>query len=90
MQRFSDKDRVAAIALTVYEGLFCPDCGEPKERAFNPEMDGWYKAQTIECQGCAARHQHAGEQKEPNPAEKVYLLDEWPDGRELPPFTPGG
>ncbi|WP_152185353.1 hypothetical protein [Segeticoccus rhizosphaerae] len=81
MQRFSDRDRTAAIALTIYEGLFCPDCGQLKAEAWQGEgapgadMEGWYEAKALTCVGCEALHQYAKEQKDQDPAEKVYLLN---------------
>lgn len=79
---------MCAIALTIFEDKFCPDCGEPKERAWNPDQSGWYEAHTVECAGCATRHEYAASQKESNPAEKVYLVDTRPVDLPLMPLPP--
>jgi hypothetical protein len=46
-------DRALMLALQLYEDGLCSGCGRPKERAWHPDMDGWYEPTTYECNACS-------------------------------------
>jgi len=47
------EDRALMLALQMHEQSLCSGCGEPKGRAWHPDMDGWYEAATYECNACS-------------------------------------
>lgn len=81
------EDRVMAVALTLYEDSLCSGCGHPRDRAYNPDMEGYYVTREHTCQGCAARDRHEAElrdkrdQRKPKAGLKVGVADEaWDEG----------
>lgn len=50
---WTDDDRALMLALQLYEDGLCSGCGQPKDRAWHPDMDGWYEAYTYECNACS-------------------------------------
>ena len=43
-------------------------------------MEGYYVARRATCQGCQAAHLDIESHGQPSPAERVYVLDDSPDG----------
>lgn len=87
-QRWTDSDRLLILAWQMYQDSLCNDCGQDRERAYNPDMDGWYEVKPIECHACAALEQHRDGQKKPNRAVKEYLIDGGPPADKLLPWIP--
>jgi hypothetical protein len=79
-RKWSPKDRSLALALTTHEDGLCPACGHPRDRSWNEDMEGHYVAHKVLCQGCQAAHLHADAHGQPGPAERVYVIDEAPEG----------
>lgn len=80
-------DRLTAVALTEYEASLCPDCGQPKHRAYNPDINGFYDVVEVQCQGCQAVHEYVAGNKDLTPDVKVAVVDTY-DERELGPLRP--
>lgn len=78
-----------SLALTAYEDSLCGGCGQPKDRAYNPDMDGWYEARAdIQCASCAAMDRHREETKKPEPGTKSYVIDARPAHDHPRPWVP--
>lgn len=62
--RWTEHDRTTAVALTLWEALQCPGCGQPLEESTDPEADpsrvdgAWhYDVPTpTRCHACTAVH----------------------------------
>lgn len=78
------KDRLLAMALTAYEDAICPSCGQPRDRSWNEDMEGFYEAHRVTCQGCLALHLERDGQPV-KPAEHLFVRDTSPDGYEPDP-----
>lgn len=74
------KDRLLALALTAHEDGLCRSCGQPRDRSWNGDMEGYYKAHRATCQGCQAAHLNVDEHGALRPSQVVYVTDEAPDG----------
>jgi len=63
-------------------------CGQPAVLAHHPDNDGWYEAEKVQCNSCAARERAtsagAGQQYQPDPGEKVYTKYTRPGSKPLP------
>lgn len=68
-----------ALALTAYEDGLCPHCGQPRDRAWNEDMEGHYIAHQATCVACQAREQ-ATDGKKISRADSVYVVDDSPVG----------
>jgi len=77
---YTVEDRALLLGLSLYESRRC-QCGEPRERAWHSEMDGWYVADEFVCLACSARQGR----------EVAYTVmrDESPADMPLPPFVLG-
>lgn len=70
-----------AVALTLFERSLCPcGCGFPRDKAWDPESDGWFEARTKVCYAKAAAVRYSEEQPKPGsegyePGALVYLVD---------------
>lgn len=51
---WSHRDRNLAQALLMYEGSRCSGCGQPAHLAHDSDTNGFWQAETIVCQACAA------------------------------------
>lgn len=78
-RKWRPKDRLLALALTAYEDGLCPHCGQPRDRAWNEDMEGYYTAHRATCQGCQARHLETDAHKV-GPSEVVWVSDDAPEG----------
>lgn len=74
-RKWSQIDRTLAIALTIYEDGLCPKCGHPRDRAWNEDMDGYYKAHRASCVACRASHYETAATPL-RPDQVVYVTDE--------------
>lgn len=86
------EDRILALALDTYERSLCSGCGQPRDRAWHPDMDGWYEAEEVICNGCGAierkaREASAGEGNS-TPGRKYYAVDVRPADQPLHPVDP--
>ncbi|MDP9832994.1 hypothetical protein [Trueperella abortisuis] len=54
---WTETDRSLSVALELYERGKCPDCGIPRQIAYDPAMDGWFEVpdEATVCYACAAR-----------------------------------
>lgn len=86
------EDRALALALDSYERSLCGECGHPRDRAWHPDMDGWYEAKEIHCNACAALQRKAredAESKQGTPAgRKLAAVDTRPPDLPLHPIKP--
>jgi len=82
--RWTVKDRLLALALTVHEDGLCRGCGHPKDRSWNEDMEGEYQAHRVLCQACQAMHL-ATDGHPLSPAETAFVLDITPDGYDPDP-----
>jgi rubredoxin len=76
--KWSARDRLLALALTLHEDSLCPHCGQPKERSWNEDAGDLYRVHRVTCQGCQAMH-HALDGDPKKPAEAVWVSDKDPD-----------
>ena len=74
------KDSILQLALTTHEDGLCPGCGQPRDRSWNEDMEGYYTAHTALCQGCQAASLHIDGHGQLKSAETVYVVDDTPDG----------
>lgn len=42
------------LGYTAYLASLCPGCKQPRDRAWHPEMEGWWHVATGFCQACKA------------------------------------
>lgn len=68
------RDRLLAEALLEYEDSFCPGCGQPKDKAWDPASNGAWEAESIVCESCAAMQRAENETKEPEPGSMQYAV----------------
>ena len=71
--RWSDRDRVAAIALVKYEASLCTGCSQ--------DVASWGTGKSLVvketvCPGCAALDKHRAENSKPEPGAKQYLVSD--------------
>lgn len=61
----------------MHEASLCPcGCGFPRERAWDPESDGWLEARTRTCFAKAAAERWRAENgKEAEPGTLLYVID---------------
>jgi Mlc titration factor MtfA (ptsG expression regulator) len=71
--------------LTVYEDGLCSGCGQPRERAWNEDMEGWYEAHRVLCQACQAVRLDMDAHGASSPAESVFVTDASPAGFDPDP-----
>lgn len=43
----------------MHEDTLCPGCGHQRDRAWHPDMDGWYEPKHYKCAACSAIQDHA-------------------------------
>lgn len=77
--KWSAKDRALALALTVHEDGLCGHCGQPRDRSWNEDMDGYYTVHRAVCLGCQALHMET-DGRPRRAAESIYVTDDSPDG----------
>jgi len=80
-----------AVALTIHEDGLCSGCGHPRDRSWNEDMEGEYKAHRVLCQGCMAVHLEQDAHGARKPAEAIFVRDlsdpsYVPDPRMMPSF----
>lgn len=75
-------DRALAVALTLYEDGLCSGCGQPRDRAWNDDMAGYYEPHTALCLACNAVHTHVEDDRggKLRPGERAYVTDSAPAG----------
>jgi hypothetical protein len=86
--RWRWEDRALAVALTMYEDGLCGRCGHPRDRAYNPDMDGHYSLVEHTCHACAVRDRDVAELAggEVEPGRMVAVVDDaWVSGFEPDP-----
>lgn len=82
-------DRVLAVAHVLAGEMLCPDCGQPKHEAFNPDSEGWYEARDATCAGCAALAADSDAHKDGDrPGRKAWTVDTRPADLPLMPWAP--
>ena len=79
-RKWSPIDRTLALALTTHEDGLCAGCGQPRERSWNEDMDGYYEVHQATCQGCQAVANHVDGHGQPKGQDTLYLTDDSPDG----------
>ena len=90
-KKWTRKDRMLAVALTIHEDGLCNGCGQPRDRSWNEDMEGEYKAHRVLCQGCQAAHLEQDAHGPKKPAESIFVRDlsesgYEPDPRMMPQF----
>lgn len=88
-RKWTTKDRLLAIALTIHEDGLCSGCGQPVDRSWNEDMAGEYKAHRRLCQGCQAAHLEQDRNGPLKAAEHLWVSDDSapgfvPDPRLMP------
>jgi hypothetical protein len=79
-RKWSVKDRALAMALTTHEDSLCAGCGQPRDRSWNEDMDGYYGAHRVTCQGCQAVQLNIAEHGHPQGSQSIYVTDDSPAG----------
>lgn len=86
---WTPEDRALMLAWRRYTATLCSGCGEPKDRAWHPDMDGWYEAEHVfTCWSCTARRAldtPDGQRVEPV-TYPVFVDTRDHKARPLPPF----
>lgn len=54
-RRWDHVDRALALAYTLHLDGLCAHCGQPRDRAYNPDSDGYWSTFVHECLSCQAR-----------------------------------
>lgn len=78
--RWSDRDRLAAIALVKYEASLCTGCSQ--------DVASWGSARSFAvketvCPGCAALDKYRADNSKPEPGAKPYLVSDEVDVAEM-------
>ena len=84
-RKWSAIDRTLALALTQYEDGLCAGCGQPRERSWNEDMDGYYEVHSRTCQACQAVANHIDGHGAPKGAESLSVTDASEPGFEPDP-----
>lgn len=84
-RKWTQKDRVLAVALTMHEDGLCASCGHPRDRAWNDDMEGEYTAHRATCQACRAVYLDIDSRGPLGNADTSYVTDDSPDGYEPDP-----
>jgi hypothetical protein len=84
-KKWTPKDRALAVALTIHEDGLCSGCGQPRDRSWNEDMAGEYKAHRVICQGCMEAHLEQDAHGPRKPAEAIFVRDRTPEGYEPDP-----
>ena len=83
--RWTDKDRLIAVALHLYEKSRCSGCGGGVDE-WDTEQD--YVTQEHTCPKCAAQEKYRAEHESPEPGVKVAFVKESPEPDADNPFAP--
>lgn len=87
-----ETNRLISVAAQIYRRSIHAACGQPMEKAFSGDTNGWVQVEWVRCQACAAREQaRAGLDKgdEKNGAEWLAIpIDHFPHNGSDEPFTP--
>lgn len=78
-RKWRPKDRLLLLALTMFEDGLCPHCGQPRDRAWNDDMDGYYEVHEATCVACQAK-ERAQDGKKPSGSRVAYVTDAAPAG----------
>lgn len=82
VEAWGERDRVIAVALTIYEGLLCPECGLPVTICRDPARDGWIEVRSSTCLARKAIAEHTGvEGYQAEPGEILYPHPTEPQGK---------
>jgi hypothetical protein len=87
-RKWTDRDRLLVVAWQIYQDSLCSDCGQNRERAFNPDMDGWFEVKSLTCHACAALETHRDNRKDLKRANKDYVIDTRPVTDRPAPWVP--
>lgn len=71
-QKWTQKDRLIALALTVYESGLCKGCGQPLDHTTGDRPRD-YAVREYHCSGC---YELESRTKKHEPGQKVYLFPE--------------
>jgi hypothetical protein len=74
--RWSEVDRLLALALTLYEDGLCSGCGQPKRLTMDPDLaDEWTTTDPFVCAGCVTLSVIAKQNKDADhPHSMRYVL----------------
>ena len=64
-----------ALALTTHEDGLCGGCGQPRDRSWNGDMEGYYEVHSRTCQACQAVALHIDGHGAPKGAESLSVRD---------------
>lgn len=85
---WTQDDREAAMALTIYEASLCPASGLPAEQCHDPNNEDRFEVESVLCHGTVAREiaskQFEGH-KHPDALLTYLSLKDLPDAAELQP-----
>lgn len=74
-RKWTDTDRVLALALQAYEDDLC-QCGQPRTYAYDSDAARRYKAHETTCHACAALDRASGGEQRPRPGVRRYVTPE--------------
>lgn len=74
--RWTARDRLLAVALTLHEQGLCGGCGHPRSISFDPTREGEFELQSETCLACEARdREQSGEHTpKPQPGAKTFVV----------------
>ena len=70
--KWTYKDRIIAMSLTVYEQGICKGCGQPLTHTTGDDPH-LYEVELLECSGCKELEEYKGS---PGPGQRTYLVPE--------------
>jgi hypothetical protein len=68
--------------------MVCPDCGQPKHEAYNPDSLAWYSVHDATCSGCSAIADDRDDRKDQRDDRKAWVVNDRPADVPLMPWTP--
>ena len=79
--QWTEEDRALMMARHMHRRSLCSGCGQPREKAWHPDNDGWFEVtDTITCHACTAERRHGSDSpSEVKPVEfpvVTYTRDE--------------
>jgi len=88
-RRWSEVDRALHLAWTLYLDGLCSGCGQPRDRAYNPDSEGHWGTLTHHCEACKAieRRTKLERERDKTAGLRVAVTDVDPH-RHLRPWNP--
>ncbi len=78
---WGERDRVLAIGYQLYQGMLCPECGNPLTVCRDEGNAGWWETSTATCHAAKAVAERTSEPGyKPQPGQIIYPVLEKAEG----------